>query len=96
MTEMMRSCPKTLFKFQVYDNNEEMTYKDKRLNRTKTKHTIPLGPWAKMVVGSILFIKFIVLIFMSFLATPSSYRLCTLTQQEFSRILKNLQEFFTF
>eukprot|EP00112_Aurelia_sp_Birch-Aquarium-sp1_P010828 Seg2299.5 transcript_id=Seg2299.5/GoldUCD/mRNA.D3Y31 product="Cation channel sperm-associated protein 2" protein_id=Seg2299.5/GoldUCD/D3Y31 len=50
MTEMLRSCPNALIKFQVYDKNEEMTYKDKRLNRTRTKHTIPLGPWAKLVV----------------------------------------------
>ena len=55
MNEMMRTCSNALVKFQVYDRGEDATYADKRLNRIKTKNTIPMGPWAKMVVESILF-----------------------------------------
>ena len=54
MHEMMRNSPNALVKFEVYSKNEVMKYTDKRLNRIKTKNAIPLGPWAKMVVESIL------------------------------------------
>ncbi|XP_065060530.1 cation channel sperm-associated protein 2-like isoform X2 [Rhopilema esculentum] len=50
MKDMMRSCPNALVKFQVYNKENDATYADKRLNRIKTKNTIPLGPWAKMIV----------------------------------------------
>ena len=54
MKDMMRSCPNALVKFQVYNKENDATYADKRLNRIKTKNTIPMGPWAKMIVEGIL------------------------------------------
>lgn len=50
----MRTSPNALVKFEVYNERENPTYKDKRLNRIKTKNTVPMGPWAKMVVEGIL------------------------------------------
>ena len=67
MKEMLRSCPNALIKFQVYRKTGNIAYKDKRLNRTKAKHAIPLGPWAKMVVESILFLNIRCSIFYSLL-----------------------------
>ncbi len=57
MSDMMRNFPNALVKFELYSHSEEMRYRDKRLNRIKTKNTIPLGPWAKQVVEGILFSK---------------------------------------
>lgn len=68
MNEMMRTCSNALVKFQVYNKDNDATYADKRLNRIKTKNTIPMGPWAKMVVESILF--FIYFLFLSFFVFP--------------------------
>ena len=52
MADMLRESPHALVKFQVYTTKVEYTYEDRRLNRVKTKNTIPFGPWARMVVGS--------------------------------------------
>eukprot|EP00794_Sanderia_malayensis_P009747 gene9747-10744_t len=53
MDSMMKSFPNALVKFETYSKTEEMIYTDRRLNRIKTKNTIPFGPWAKMVVEEI-------------------------------------------
>ena len=52
MEDMLRESPHALVKFQVYTAKVECTYEDRRLNRVKTKNTIPFGPWARMIVGS--------------------------------------------
>ena len=52
MEDMLLESPHALVKFQVYTAKVECTYEDRRLNRVKTKNTIPFGPWARMIVGS--------------------------------------------
>jgi len=58
MAKMLKEHPHSLVKFQVYSTKGETTYEDRRLNRVKTKNAIPFGPWAKMIVESILFVLF--------------------------------------
>ena len=52
---MLKETPHALVKFQVYTSKGETTYDDRRLNRVKTRNTIPFGPWARMIHESILF-----------------------------------------
>ena len=47
---MLIECPKAVIKFQLYSRKSDKTYEDRRLNRVKTKNTIPLGPWARKLV----------------------------------------------
>jgi len=59
MAKMLRESPHAVVKFQLYNSKVESTYDDRRLNRVKTKHTIPFGPWAKMVVENQWFQNFL-------------------------------------
>lgn len=65
MDEMMRTCSNALVKFQVYTHGGDTAYADRRLNRIKTKSSIPMGPWAKMVVQNNRFQNFMLILIIS-------------------------------
>ncbi|XP_057308446.1 cation channel sperm-associated protein 2-like [Hydractinia symbiolongicarpus] len=65
MFKMLRETPHALVKFHVYTTKAEVTYDDRRLNRVKTKNTIPFGPWARMIINNQHFHNFMLLLILS-------------------------------